>query len=342
MGSETIDPIGLPGRRWRGVAALLICCGLFMAIFAVAAVCMRGKDGEWIDRFFGGGPFESHSTAEQTILTKEATVEGAELPAPPADGTSIVSLDLSYPDLGADYLHNETPYTPSVEALLSRPLLHLENSDQVQVLILHTHTSEAYLLEEEEYIEGAVGDATYSRMEAQNVLAAGEALCEALKQKGVTAIHCAVTHDEPTLNGSYERAAETVRGYLERYPSITYVIDLHRDAILTGKGEYVRTLVDGAETPTAQVMAVVGSNCNEPEHKSWEENLALALQLKERLNQRLPSLCRPVSLRRASYNQELAPRYLLLEIGSGANTVEEAKTAARLVGEVLGDMLQER
>lgn len=318
----------------------MICCAIFMATFAIAAVYMRGKGGEWGDRLLGGGAPTDAATAGNSTAEPNGT-EQNETPPPPT-GTPIVSMDLSYPELGREYLHNETPYSPSVEELLTRPLLLTENEGQVQVLILHTHTSEAYLTNPQTHIAETVGDAAYSSDEERNLLAVGKVLCETLNEKGVTAIHCTVTHDEPTLNGSYGRAAETVRRYLDRYPGITYVIDLHRDAILTGKGEYVRTLAEGAERPTAQVMAVVGSNCNEPEHEAWEENLALALQLKERLNQRLPSLCRPVSLRKASYNQELAPRYLLLEIGSGANTVEEAKEAARLVGEVLGELLQER
>ena len=53
-------------------------------------------------------------------------------------------------------------------------------------------------------------------------------------------------------------------------------------------------------------------------------------------------LCRPVSLRNSSYNQELAKYALILEIGTAANSVEEAKRAAVLVGETLADLIYAR
>ena len=258
----------------------------------------------------------------------------------PEGAVSIVSKDLSYTELGESYFHNETPYTPVFSELLERDLLSLREGKEPQVLILHTHTSESYLEEGKSFLEGAPGDVTYSRDEGQNILAVGKVLAETLNEKGITAIHCTVMHDVPSLGGSYERSAETVSRYLKQYPTIQYVIDLHRDAVMTSSGEYIRT--QSSDPSVAQVMAVVGSNCNGTRHELWEENLSLALQLREALNQKLPNVCRPVSLRNASYNQELAPRFLLLEIGSGANTVKEAQNAARLVGETLADLLYAR
>jgi stage II sporulation protein P len=170
------------------------------------------------------------------------------------------------------------------------------------------------------------------------MIAVGRAFCQALEKKGITAIHCTVMLDSPSLQGSYERSAETVREYLKEYPEITYVIDLHRDALTDREGSYIRTLATGTEQPTAQVMAVVGTDCNGSPCANWKENLALALQLKEKLNQGNTTLCRPVSLRNASYYQGIAPRQLLLEIGSGGNTVEEAIRAAQKTAECLADI----
>ena len=87
-------------------------------------------------------------------------------------------------------------------------------------------------------------------------------------------------------------------------------------------------------------MAVVGSDGNGTQHPRWQDNLALALQLRERLNQSLVGACRPVSLRNASFHQELAPYSLLLEIGTVANSPEAALAAARRVGECLAEMIR--
>ena len=85
----------------------------------------------------------------------------------------------------------------------------------------------------------------------------------------------------------------------------------------------------------AQVMAVVGTDCNGTEHTRWEENLALALQLRRAMNAETEGIGRPVFLRNSSYNQELAPYSLLLEIGTGGNSLAQAKRTAEMVGSAL-------
>jgi stage II sporulation protein P len=88
-------------------------------------------------------------------------------------------------------------------------------------------------------------------------------------------------------------------------------------------------------------MAVIGTDGNGTEFLHWEQNLAFALQLRERLNEGERGICRPVSLRNASFHQELAPCSILLEIGTAGNTVDEAKRAAKLVGDALADLIYE-
>ena len=336
--APTVSLAAPKNSHFRFFAIFLICCAILIAAFAASSVLIRGDGGKGLDDLWSFLKSPAASAPEDDVAENPA------LETPPAkepvEGIPIRSMDLSYAELGSSYIHNETIYTPNVTELLDRSLLGLPPSDQPQVLILHSHTRESYLTEKRDHLDGAPGDATYSDDPNENMIAVGKALADALNKNGITAIHCTVMHDTPTLGGAYERSAETVRNYLKEYPSISYVIDLHRDAILTSEGEYIRT--ESSDPNTAQVMAVVGSDCNGTRHSQWEENLALALQLREALNQRLPGLCRPISLRNASYNQELAPRFLLLEIGSGANTAEEAENAARLVGETLADLLQAR
>ncbi|MBQ8439233.1 MAG: stage II sporulation protein P [Clostridia bacterium] len=336
--APTVSLASPKNSHLRFFAVFLICCAILIAAFAASAALIQGDGGKGMEGLWS--LFKAPATSGSKDDVTEAPNSENPPPPKPAEGILIFSRDLSYPELGTSYIHNETIYTPNVSELLNRELLGLSQSDSPQVLILHSHTRESYLTEKRDHLDGAPGDATYSDDPNENMIAVGKALADTLKQKGITAIHCTVMHDTPTLGGAYERSAETVRNYLKEYPSISYVIDLHRDAILTSEGEYIRT--ESSDPNTAQVMAVVGSDCNGTRHSQWEENLALALQLREALNQRLPGLCRPISLRNASYNQELAPRFLLLEIGSGANTAEEAENAARLVGETLADLLQAR
>lgn len=339
---ESITLDGTFRGKYRGFAVFLICCALLLAAFAFSAVWLN-KGGE--DWFRGWG--SEKETAEETDADtthsappETEDTEPDEIPEEiPADATSIVSMDLAYLSLGTSYIHNETVYTPDVGELLARELSRPSATDKPVVLILHTHTSESYLPAGTDYITEPLGNLTYSRDGNQNVLSVGEVLCRTLNEKGITAIHCTVMHDDPTFSGSYSRSAETVKKYLEMYPSIEYVIDLHRDAVTTSEGNVVRAVSGTDEDAAAQVMAVVGTDGNGTEFAHWEDNLALALQLREKLNTGNSALCRPVSLRNASFYQELAKHSLLLEIGTAANSIEEAKRAAVLVGEALAELI---
>lgn len=333
---EQISIRGAYPARHRSFAGFLICLALLVAGFGLSKLW---KDADGAFPFWSFGKTTETEEGSRAPVTEVPSVAQKTEPQTPVSGTPIVSMDLSYLSLGADYLHNETPYMPSVEELLSRDVsFRTLSAGTPTVLVLHTHTSEAYLTEEQPSVEGELGEQTYSRDEERNVLAVGRAFCAALEEKGITAIHCTVMLDSPSLRGAYDRCAETILEYLREYPEITYVVDLHRDALTDKDGNYIRTLASGTEQPTAQVLAVVGTDCNGSPCDNWTENLALALQLREKLNQDGATLGQPVSLRNASYQQGIATRHLLLEIGSGGNTVDEAVRAARQTAACLAEL----
>jgi stage II sporulation protein P len=59
------------------------------------------------------------------------------------------------------------------------------------------------------------------------------------------------------------------------------------------------------------------------------------------MNTQYGNVCRPPFLKGHTYNQEIAPYSLLLEIGSEGNSLEEAIFSARLVGEALSKLVSE-
>ena len=326
--------------KYRVFAVFLICCALLVAAFAFSAVWMNKGGESWFSGM--GGETETAQKNGSDDDGERETVPGEIPPSSqiPENATPVRSMDLAYLERGKGYLHNDTAYHPDVEGLLSLELTPPSLSDRPLVLILHTHTSESYLPEGTEYITSPLGDLTYSRDETQNVLSVGETLCRALNEKGITALHCTVMHDDPTLNGSYRRSEETVKRYLEEYPSIEYVIDLHRDAVTTSEGTIVRAVgYDTKGEPIAQIMPVVGTDGNGSDYTNWEENLAFALQLREQLNGKGNAICRPVYLRNESFGQELAKYSVLLEIGTAANSIEEATRAALMLAEALAQMI---
>jgi stage II sporulation protein P len=325
-----------PFRKSRHFGAFLICCALFVAGFALTAV-WQNADGAF------GKKEEGTSAPKQEdfppIFTPPIVPPALEDSIViPEGATPIVNYDLSHLGRGIGYLNNETFYHPSINELLETDVT-VKLTQEPLVLVLHTHTSEGYLGESVPYLEGDLGKITYTQNEEQNMLAVGKAFISALNKNGITAIHCTVMHDASGLSGSYERAAQSIQFFLTHYPSIRYVVDLHRDAILTSEGEYVRAVTEIDGKSVAQILPVVGSNAGGWEHDGWEGNLALALQMRQVLNQNDTALCRPVMLRNSTYNQEMAPYAILLEIGTGANSIDEAIAAATHAGEAFAKVI---
>lgn len=324
-----------PFRKSRHFGAFLICCALFVAGFALTALWQNANGS-----FLANGEDSAISTPNDapplaTLPSEPPTREEIVIPE---GATPIVSYDLAHIGQGIGHLNNETFYKPNVNELLERDVTSAATQEPL-VLVLHTHTSEGYLSHTAPYLEGDLGKITYTKNEEQNMLAIGKAFIAALHKNGITAIHCTVMHDASGLAGSYERAAQSIQFFREHYPSIRYVVDLHRDAILTTEGEYVRAVTEIDGQNVAQILPVIGSNAGGWAHDGWEGNLALALQMRQALNQNDTSLCRPVMLRNNTYNQEMAPFAILLEIGTGANSIDEAVAAATLAGEAFARVI---
>ena len=258
----------------------------------------------------------------------------------PDGHTPIIPMDLSLKSYGSLYINNETGYTPNIGALIGKNLKkgngyeYLSVSSGPLVLIIHTHGTEGY--SDDGAISCPDGN-EYSRSNdtSKNVVAVGATIAEILNRSGVPTAHCTIMHDSIQYKDSYTRAEETIKKYLEEYPTIRLVIDVHRDAIVKSNGDIVRPVTEYNGEAAAQVMCVVGSDWGGDNYSNWENNLALALKLREGLNEKCENICRPVNLRSSTYNQEFAEYSLLIEVGAGGNSLSEAIRSAELVAEQL-------
>lgn len=208
---------------------------------------------------------------------------------------------------------------PDLDALLAQPLHWELYGEEPTVLILHTHSTESYTRSGEDYTETS---AWRTLEENYNMLSIGQRVAQILEENGIPTLQDRELHDYPSYNGSYADARRSIRAYLEEYPSIELVLDLHRDA----SGEetsQMRTLATVNGQPSAQLMVVLGTN-----HEAYEENLALGLKLHAQLETQAPGIARPLQLRAARFNQDLCPGALLIEVGAAGNTHQEALLAA--------------
>lgn len=239
--------------------------------------------------------------------------------SPPAVPAPTETLP-SFSDAAAVQLYYALAVEPDVEELLARPLTWQLRGEDPTVLILHTHTTESYTKNGEDYQESA----SWRTLDPQyNMLSIGQEVARLLQEAGIGVIQDRELNDYPSYNGSYSRARETIQTYLEEYPSIRLVLDLHRDASGGTQGQ-LRTLAQANGETCAQLMLVLGAK-----HEAYEDNLSLALKLHAQLEAQSPGIMRPLQLRAARFNQDLFPGALLVEVGAAGNTHQEALLAAR-------------
>ena len=209
----------------------------------------------------------------------------------------------------------------------------LPEEEGPQVLIVHTHGSEAYTMppgqEYEASGECRTTDCNY------NVVRVGDELAAVLEEAGLSVLHDATLHDYPQYSGAYDRSLATIERYLEQYPTISFVLDIHRDAISDGEGNMYKVVSNVAGLNAAQMTFVIGTDGGGLEHPHWRENLKLAAAVQQNLLDDYPSLMRPITVRNSRYNQHATAGSLLVEMGAAGNSLDEALLSARLLGQAL-------
>lgn len=224
-------------------------------------------------------------------------------------------------------IKNQTGYQADVGKLLMQgPGLSFE-PDKPQILVIHTHSSEAYTpagLDKYEASDNSrTEDANY------NIIRIGDELCAIFEAAGLEVVHDRGVYDYPSYTGSYTRSGEAIENWLTEYPSIRMVIDVHRDA-LGDNGIVYKTMAEEDGVCASQVMFVVGTDESGLAHSGWRDNLALAVYLQRAVTGAHPTLMRPILLVPQRYNQHLTSGSLILEVGSSGNTLQEALAAVRL------------
>ncbi len=234
-------------------------------------------------------------------------------------------------DAAALRIWNVAGIDVDTEALLTRDLNWNLVSELPTVLILHTHATESYTKNGEDYAETS---AYRTLNEEFNMLSIGDCVAQRLEQAGIRVVHDRTLHDYPSYNGSYTHARQSIRDYLKEYPSVLLVLDLHRDASGDLDNQFRPTAQVGDKT-AAQLMLVMGSDVSGQSHPDWQTNLALGLKLQTQLEALAPGITRPVCLRSQRFNQDMTPGSLLIEVGAAGNTHGEAMLAAQILADAI-------
>ncbi len=235
-------------------------------------------------------------------------------------------------------INNSTNLTVNPENYLSaKPSFIKEN---FSVLIVHTHTTESYTPSEKYSYTPTDTDRTTDKK--YNVVRVGDEIEKVLTAQGIKVYHDTTINDYPSYSGSYGKSAIAIENFIKNDPSIKIVLDVHRDAIVDKNGQKVKysTQIDGEEA--AKIMLVVGSDLSGLSHSNWEENMRFATQLQKHTLSLYPDLCRPINFRKQRFNQHLAPGGIIVEVGTNANTLDEAILGARCFAVSLADFIKKQ
>lgn len=183
--------------------------------------------------------------------------------------------------------------------------------------VYHSHDDESYV----------PSDGTESIPGNGGILKVGSAFSDRLRSLGLTVIHDTTSH-APHDDGAYRRSRRTALSLLQKGAAALF--DIHRDGV--PDPTFYRRTINGQDV--TMVRLVVGR-----ENQNMGANLDYAKRLKAAVDARYPGLIRGVFIGAGSYNQDLSPRAILLEVGSHTNTRQEAERGAALFADVVPPVL---
>ena len=341
-----------PQAATRGEAAALTAAGFIMPDGAARVLISEFRSEHDAEENFESEPKQAPSVSEPepSVGSSENSEPGSAVSsgvpsssAPSGSGAPIEELLIG--DSGTQYQNifvkntNKNHKIDIKTELDKQPAVKIKLDGTPQVLIYHTHTTEAYLTKE---VSAYPKDgATRSQDNSRNVVMVGNAIEAQLKAAGIGVIHDTTCHDYPAYNGSYLRSAQTMAKNLKQYPGIQVTLDIHRDSMTTSGGSRLKPTATVNGKKAAQIMILTG--CDDDGSlgfPDWEYNLRFALRLQKSVAGMFPGLARPVNFCPRKYNLNMTKGSLLIEVGTEVNTLDEAIYSGELLGKALAGTLK--
>lgn len=237
------------------------------------------------------------------------------------------------------FINNKTNLNLDFGSKLNeKPDINIKKDGSPQVLVYHTHTTEAYMDKDQGfYYQNFHPRSLDPRF---SVVQVGNAICKGLENAGIKTIHDTTCHDEPSFSGSYSRSAQTIDKNLKNHPTINVLLDIHRDTIENKEKTKIKPTFSVNGKKAAQIMIIAGCDTDgNLGHPDWEHNLRFALQLHKQVETMFPGMTRSLLFKNARYNMHKSHGSLLIEVGSDANTLNEAVYSGALLGRALSEVL---
>ena len=174
-----------------------------------------------------------------------------------------------------------------------------------------------------------------------NVLMASYILRENLNKLGISTIVEEANMSEILTknNWNYAYSYQASRILLEekknKYNTLKYFIDIHRDSITKN---YSTVTINN--NSYAKVLFVIGTD-----HAAWQQNYQLASSLNSLIDKYYYGLSRGIIKKSGPnvngiYNQDISPFTILIEVGGVDNTIEEVNNTMLALSDVLNKYIK--
>lgn len=174
-----------------------------------------------------------------------------------------------------------------------------------------------------------------------NVMMASYILKEKLNRLGYpTIVEDTNISDFLNLNGwdytsSYKASRLLILDKKNKYPSLTYFIDIHRDSVNKDL-----TTVEINKKKYAKILFVIGL-----EHENYEQNLKVANKLNSIFENKYKNLSRGILKKEGPgvdgiYNQDISSNSILIELGGVDNNIEEVLNTIEAISQVLKEYIE--
>ena len=224
----------------------------------------------------------------------------------------IIEVDDSKRTAVAQYIGQESLIEPDNEAVAT-----VAQESKRLIGIYSTHSDESYI----------PTDGAESKEKDAGIYDVDEALKKALEERGIEVELDTTTH-LPHDAGAYRRSRSTAARLLKSQPAA--LLDIHRDGI-PDPDEYVQKIEDEDAT---KVRLLVGKS-----NPNADANRKFAKQIKATADEMYPDLIKDIYIGKGDYNQELAPRAILLEFGTHTIKKERAIKSTAYMADVLERVL---
>lgn len=224
----------------------------------------------------------------------------------------IIEVDDSKRTAVAQYIGRESLIEPDNEAVAT-----VAQESKRLIGIYSTHSDESYI----------PTDGAESKEKDAGIYDVDEALKKALEERGIEVELDTTTH-LPHDAGAYRRSRSTAARLLKSQPAA--LLDIHRDGI-PDPDEYVQKIEDEDAT---KVRLLVGKS-----NPNADANRKFAKQIKAAADEMYPDLIKDIYIGKGDYNQELAPRAILLEFGTHTIKKERAIKSTDYMADVLERVL---